>query len=170
MATPCLAQAGGVDAAQVRELMDENRRLQAQVAAEAKTIEALQKRVEAIDATGTKNQQELESLRGQINGDGAKAAAASGEQTVRISAEVGFAFFKSGAEGNFANGEFRVDDAKVFLEAPVWKNVFFHSELDLITREASDNGFHLGEIYADVEDLPGGLSLRAGRTYTPFGE
>ena len=169
---PSIAHAQAVDAAEVRQLIEENHRLQAQVAEEAKTIEALRQRVEAIDQTGVKNREDLASLRSQISGDSSGGApkAAAGEQAVRISAEVGFAFFMSGSDGNFANGEFRVDDAKVFLEAPVWKNVFFHSELDLITREASDNGFHLGEIYADVEDLPGGLSLRFGRTYTPFGE
>jgi hypothetical protein len=30
---------------------------------------------------------------------------------------MGFAFFDSGPDGAYSNGEFRIDDAKVFLDA-----------------------------------------------------
>ena len=62
---------------------------------------------------------------------------------------------------------------KLFVEAPVWKNVYFFTGLELTTREAADEYFHVGELYADMEDvLTAGrqytLSLRAGRFSIPF--
>jgi len=58
----------------------------------------------------------------------------------------------------------------------VWGNVFFHSETDLMTREAADNDLHIGELYADIESIPGPwqnehlVNLRVGRIDIPFGE
>ena len=94
---------------------------------------------------------------------------------IRVSGEAGLAFFSSGPDGAFPNAEFRVDDAKIFLEAPVWKNVYFFTGLELVTREVNDEYFHVGDLYADMEDvLKSGrdysLSLRVGRFGIPFGE
>ncbi|HEY4248113.1 MAG TPA: hypothetical protein VGM64_14780 [Lacunisphaera sp.] len=94
---------------------------------------------------------------------------------IRVSGEAGLVFFSSGPAGAFPNAEFRVDDAKLFFEAPVWKNVYFFTGLELTTREAADEYFHVGELYADMEDvLTAGrhytLNLRAGRFNIPFGE
>jgi len=166
----------------VQELAKQNRLLQEQVTQQQKIIDALQARLSA-----------LEERTSASSGSGPAAAPAStpvaasgpepvpssaggGEMPVRISAEVGLAYFQSGSDGQFPNGEFRVDEARVYLEAPVWGNVFFHSETDLVTRETADNDLHLGEVYADVESIAGPwaddhlLNLRVGRIYIPFGE
>ena len=86
------------------------------------------------------------------------------------------AFFNTGREGLFPNAEFRVDEAKLFVEAPIWGDVYFFTELNLMTREAQDLSLQLGELYLDFENVSrlwhrdGMLSVRAGRMDIPFGE
>ncbi len=58
----------------------------------------------------------------------------------------------------------------------VWKNGFLFSEIDLRTREASDDDIYVGELYAGFENISGQwgaddlLNVRVGRFYLPFGE
>lgn len=173
---PAAAWAQGADAidpAEIRQLIEQNRRLQAEVASQQRTIEDLRSRVNAIEQASTNNQRELQNLEDQaapVPASEPPPVADSPGQAVRISAETGFAFFASGSDGLYANGEFKIDDAKVFLEAPISKDLYFHAELDLQTRESEDNNFHLGEIYAEYELPDGSFNLRVGRMYIPFGE
>ncbi len=165
--------------AQLKALADENQRLQAQVDAQAKVISALQQRMDALEGKAGNAQPPSGNLTAAaaVPDTSAPSRLAGGsEQTIRLSAEVGLAFFYTGSDGPWSNGEFRVDDAKLFLDAAVWKNVYVHTELDPITRETSDLNTHFGELYADVENLSGVwghdglLSVKAGRFYTPYGE
>jgi hypothetical protein len=95
---------------------------------------------------------------------------------VQITGEGGIGFFESGSDGAFPNSEFRVDEAKVFIDAPVWGNVYAFSEINLASQNSSDVNLNLGEMYLDVEDLSqlwgkdGQLNLRLGRFDIPFGE
>lgn len=95
---------------------------------------------------------------------------------MHLGGTVGLGWFRTGAAGAFPNGEFRVDEAKLFVEAPIWPRVYFFGGLDVVTREANDEYFHVGELYADLEDVSGlwgqkqVLNLRVGRFYLPFGE
>lgn len=95
---------------------------------------------------------------------------------LQISGEGGVAFFHTGSEGQHPNGSFRVDEAKLFLEAPIWDSTYIFSELDLVIREANDEFFHLGELYIDFENIlrhwtdHNYLSVRVGRIDIPFGE
>ncbi len=95
---------------------------------------------------------------------------------VAISGEGGLAFFDSQTAGQTPNAEFRVDEARVFLDAPVWDEVYFFSEVNLATREQNDTALRFGELYLDFENLSRFwdrdrmLTLRAGRFYIPFGE
>jgi hypothetical protein len=95
---------------------------------------------------------------------------------VHISAEGGVGYFHTGSDGQYPTGSFRVDEAKLFLESPVWNNTYLYGELDLVTREAADEFFHLGEFYIDFENIlshwtdKSWLNLRVGRLYIPFGE
>jgi len=167
-----------VSARQVQELVDQNRQLQLQVSAQQKTIEKLQAQLKSIDQTTAQQGRDLQGLRAQVDGasgaDGRPAPAANAQ--LRVSGEMGLAFFDSGSDGVYGNGEFRVDDAKVFVDAAVWENVYFHSEVDLATREASDENVHFGELFAEAENIPGpwsqsgSINLRVGRMYIPFGE
>ncbi len=143
----------------VKELVEQNRVLVEQVRAQQKQIDELRTRLDRIDEPAAP----------------AALPATDRSRMLRISGEASIGYFDSQAHGIWPNGEFRVDDARVFLEAPIWKNVYFFTGLELSTREAADEYFHLGELYVDVEDLwrsdrTHTLSLRAGRMNIPFGE
>lgn len=145
---------------EVRALVEQNRQLVEQVRAQQKQIDELRTRLDRMDD--------------QAAPERPAAAGDSGRQ-IRLSAEAGIGFFKTGDDGGLPNSEFRVDDARLFIEAPVWQNVYFFGAIELTTREANDEFFHVGELYFDVEDLWSSgkdhtLSLRAGRMNLPFGE
>ncbi|HTI72801.1 MAG TPA: hypothetical protein VMF06_22700 [Candidatus Limnocylindria bacterium] len=95
---------------------------------------------------------------------------------VILSGEGGVAMFRTGTRGAFPNSEFRIDEAKLFLDAQITESIFVFTELNLVTREAPDENLHLGELYLDFDNILEGLgwdkalSLRAGRIDIPFGE
>lgn len=161
-----VAAARGQDASvdtQLRALADQNRRLQDQVREQQRAIEELRG--------------ELHGLQDRVEAPvEAPPSGGSRGHEVRVSGQTGVAYFKTGAAGQFPNGEFRIDDAKVFFEAPVAKNVYVFAGLDLQMRETSDENFHLGEFYVDFENVSGAwardrlVNVRAGRINTPFGE
>jgi hypothetical protein len=143
----------------VEELVKQNRLLVEQVKAQQKQIDDLRSRLDHLD-----NTRAAPSL-----------PARESNHAVRISGEASIGYFDGGPNSGTPTSEFRVDDARVFVEASVWKNVFFYGALEITTREANDEYFHVGELYVDVEDLWRGdrgysLSLRAGRMNLPFGE
>lgn len=95
---------------------------------------------------------------------------------MRLSGEGGAAFFRSGSAGQFPNSEFRVDEARLFVEAPIWDETYFFTELNLIQREDNTEPLKLGELYVDFENVSrlwnkdGLVNLRLGRLDIPFGE
>ena len=160
-------------------IIEQNRELQAQVRAQQKTIDALNAQMAEIRKASERQDRQLQSLQERAEPSASEHAIpveTSREHEVRVGGEAGLAFFSSGSEGQFPHSEFRVDDATITVEAPVWKNVFFFSELKLITREASTPAFQFGELYVDFEGLgapwgrPDSLNFRAGSVNTPFGE
>jgi hypothetical protein len=82
----------------------------------------------------------------------------------------------SQADGRYANTDFRVIEARMYADAPIWGDVYFHGELDLATPEEDSLDAELGELYLDFENVSqlwgrdGMLNLRAGRMNIPFGE
>src|SRR5476649_2722245 len=121
----------------VRELAEQNRRLQEQLREQQRLIEGLNSRLGDMLKASERQEQELKSLQARADNPVAEApppARSAGE--VRISGEAALGFFRTGSAGQFPNSEFRVDEAKVFVEAPVWKNTYFFGGLDLVTREA----------------------------------
>ena len=149
--------------ATLQAILEQNRLLQAQVKAQQQTIDALTARVE-------RHERELQGLQDQAGGtDRGVAVERDREHEIRIGAESALSFFSTGSAGAFPKSEFRVDDTKVTLEAPVWHNVYFFTELNLLTRESNANNLQFGELYVEF-DGPGGLGLRAGSINTPFGE
>jgi hypothetical protein len=120
----------------------------------------------------------LADLKAEVK-DAAPEAKKSGGFNVgklNISGEGGVGFFHSQTEGSFPNAEFRVDEAKLFLEAPVWDDVYFFAELNLATRESGDLNLRVGELYLDFENVSKlwgrdrQLNVRVGRMDIPFGE
>ena len=95
---------------------------------------------------------------------------------IHFSGEGGVAFFHTGTEGFAPHSEFRVDEARLFVEAPIWESVYFYGGLDIAVREAPGLETKLGELYLDFEDVSqlwgktGQANLRVGRMFCPFGE
>lgn len=174
-----LAQTAVTSEPALQVIIEQNRGLQEQVRAQQKTIDALNAQMEQIRKASERQDRQLQSLQERAESAPAERttpAESSRDHDVRISGEAGLAFFSSASHGQFPNSEFRVDDATIMVEAPVWQNVYFFTEVKLITREASTPAFQFGELYVDFEGLgspwgrPDSLNVRAGSINTPFGE
>jgi hypothetical protein len=158
---------------ELQELRQENRELRELLKKQGGLIEALNHKVDALQETSAQRGRELEQLKESTP---ASNPITSTLGKVNISGEGAVAFFESGRQGAFPNSEFRVDEAKVFIEAPVMNDVYFYTELNLMTRETLDLDLKLGEAYLDFENISKlwnqerTLNLRIGRIDIPFGE
>jgi hypothetical protein len=168
-------RAEGADAdteLRLKQLEQQNQALQQQLQQQQTLINDLAKKLSTVKSTPAE----------PVSADKPEPGAFNFGQ-VRISGEGGVGVFHTSGDGHYKNSDFRVDEAKLFIEAPLWKNfVFAYAELDLTTRERQttpppeDNNFHLGELYVDFEgvsrlwDKPGMLGVRVGRIDLPFGE
>jgi uncharacterized coiled-coil protein SlyX len=156
--------------AQIRALEQQNAILQQRLEKQDQAIESLTEKVEDLEATNAAAQ--------SAAAENAPPPSATGYNlgNVHVGAEGGLAYFQTRHDGFSANSDLRVDEARLFVDAPVWKEVYFHGESDLATREYPTLSVQLGELYLDSQDLSqlwgrdGQLNLRAGRTYIPFGE
>src|SRR5215469_16574369 len=164
---------------QVRELMQQNQTLQEQLKRQKEMIDLLTKQVSEIQEGNAHQSRKMEDLQLEMK-DASVQSKSSGGYTgnVRISGEGGVGFFASGSEGMYPHNEFRIDEARLFLEGPVWDpgKVYFYTEIDMATREEPDVQLRLGEAYLDFESLSRFwtyehlLNARIGRFYAPFGE
>jgi len=95
---------------------------------------------------------------------------------LHLSGEAGADFFDTEADGEFPNDEFRVDEAKLFLEAAIVNDIYVFLEVDVFLREEPEEKLALGELYLEFEDVSKlwnqerVLNLRIGRFDIPFGE
>jgi len=153
---------------EVRLLREQNALLQQQVKNQGTVLDTLTKKVEALEAASGTHME-----------DGDHPSPPPGGLNfgkINLSAEGGVGFFNTGPEGFAPDSNFRVDETRLFVEAPVWGNVYFHSDLDLATHENTSLNAELGELYLDFEDASqlwgrdGQLNVRAGRIDIPFGE
>lgn len=162
----------------VRELIEQNRQLQQRVTDQQRQIDELRARLDHLP-TPTPPPPPPSTIPAKVSEPEPAApdlaALSDASHQVRISGEVSLAFFSGGPDSAYPNSEFGVDDARLFVEAPVWRNVYFFGGLELKTRESGDDYFHLGELYVDVDDVFDSardrrLNLRLGRFNIPFGE
>jgi len=171
-----LNAAESVDA-NLRALQEQNRQLQAQILAQQRTIEALGAKMDTVLGASERHDRELQRLQDKDAPSTERVSAADGNRnrTVRISGEAGLAFFRTGSAGQFPNSEFRVDEAKLFFEAPVRRDTYIFVGLDIALRETNEEFFHLGELYVDFENVSAlwgqerVANLRVGRFNIPFG-
>ncbi len=152
---------------EVRLLREQNVLLQKQMQSQSGALEALTQKVKQLESAQSA---------------GETAAGANAAPTglnlgkVNLSAEGAVGFFNTGNSGFAPNSEFRVDEARLFLDAPIAENVYFFSDIDLSTRETTSLSAQLGELYLDFENVSqlwhqdGQLNIRAGRINIPFGE
>ncbi len=153
---------------QIQALQRQNAILEEKLEQQNQSIQSLSERVQGLEATNST----------PSTGDNAAPAPPSGYNfgSVNLSGEGGVGFFNTGRKGFAPDAEFRLDEARLFVEAPIWKEVYFSGELDLATREEYDLHVTPGEVYLDWQDISdlwgrdGQLNLRAGNIYIPFGE
>lgn len=158
-------------------LSQQNALLQQQVQQQQKMIEGLSNRVSTVEQTATQHDQELTNLKTDA-ADTQAAPKTSGFNlgNVNLSGEGGVGVLSSQADGRYPNTDFRVQEARMYAEALIWEDVYFHGELDLATPEDDGLNAELGELYLDFENISqlwgrdGMLNLRAGRIDIPFGE
>jgi len=164
----------------LREVQEQNGQLQQQLGKQQQLIEVLTEKVSALEQADKQRAGEYQSLKSGIGGQTAPATAETKKPfaigKAIISAEGGLAFFHSERKGKFPNAESRVDEAKLFLDAPIWDDVYFFAELNLTRRESPSENVKVGELYLDFENVSRlwnqdrMLNVRVGRFDTPFGE
>lgn len=163
-------------AEEVRLLREQNALLQKQLQSQSGALESLTQKVGQLESA----QSNREIAAGE---NAAPSAGGFDAGKIHFGAEGAVGFFNTGSSGFAPYSEFRVDEARLFLDAPVVEDVYFYSDLDLSTREnTSASGqlgglsAQLGELYLDFENVSqlwhrdGQLNIRAGRINIPFGE
>jgi Phosphate-selective porin O and P len=155
--------------AQVQLLREQNALLQQQLQKQSQSLDALTQKVQGLEAANTERENSDSE-----NFTPAKSGFNFGK--VVLSGEGGVGFQKTGSEGFSPNSSFTVEEARLFLDAPIWKEVYFYSEVDLATPENNNAQVNLGELYVDFENVSqlwgrdDQLNVRAGKMNIPFGE
>jgi hypothetical protein len=159
----------GADVAdEVRTLREQNEKLQQELSRQKTVIEDLQKSVRQL-GDQRKNEEPVDT------GPKGLLSKPFSSSNIILGGEAGVVFFDQGKKGAFPNSEFRIDEARLFLDVKLWEDVYFYTELNIIERESADEYMYVGELYVDFENLfPRAgerlLNFRAGRFYIPFGE
>lgn len=155
---------------QVRALHKQNALLQQQLQKQGGLLDALTRKVNEMEAANAAR----ENAATENAATGKKGGFNLGK--VDLSGEGGVAFFNTGREGMAPQSNFRVDEARLFVEAPIWNEVYFYSDVDLATRENNNTQLFLNELYLDFQDVSqlwgkdNQFNVRAGRLNIPFGE
>ena len=155
---------------QVRALREQNALLQQQLQKQGGLLDALTHKVNEMEAANAAR----ENAAGENAATEKKGGFNLGK--VNLSGEGGVAFFNTGREGMTPQSDFRVDEARLFIEAPIWNEVYFYSDVDLATRENNNTQLYLNGLYLDCQDVSqlwgrdNQFNVRAGRLNIPFGE
>jgi hypothetical protein len=162
----------------LRLLQKQNDALQEQLHQQQELINTLNRDVAKIRQASEKRDAEVEQLKSDTKeNESAPAHAGFSLGKVELSGEGGVAFFKSQSQGSYPNGDFRVNEARLFVDAPIFGDVYAFAEINLMTPESSDLNVRLGELYLDFENVSHWLwnrdrqlNIRAGQMDIPFGE
>ncbi len=155
---------------QLKELRRRNDLLEQQVRKQQQLIDSLTGKIAALE------QRQLPDSDSAPPAEAAKGSGTFSFGNIHFGGEGGVAFFRSEARGPAPNSEFRIDEAKLFVDAPLWKDTYFFAELNITTREEQDTHLQAGEIYVDFENVSRlwncdrQVNLRIGRLDIPFGE
>jgi hypothetical protein len=160
---------------QIQQLQEQNRQFQEQLHQQQLIIESLSRKVGQMEENNARRDEEAGARAGGVT-EPEKASSGFNFGKVNISGEGGVVFFKGGKEGLFPKGDFRIDEAKLFVESHVWGDVYSYSEINLAMREDDSLRPSIGELYLDWENISKWwgmervLNLRIGRMDIPFGE
>jgi hypothetical protein len=163
---------------ELQELREQNRLLQNQLQQQRDMIDQLNQKFSGLEKTNAQRESDLRSLKEDVEGTKPPPENSRGFSVgnVVVTGEGGAGFFETGSNGKYPNAAFRVDEARLFFDAPIWDDVYFYGQVDLITPQAPDNGLYLGELYLQFEnlakhwDMDQLLNARLGQFYIPFGE
>ncbi len=163
---------------EVDELRSQNILLQKQLQQQQEMIDQLSRKFSDLQKTNEVQGNDLHNLKAAAENAPALNEKPKGPSlnNVVISGEGAAGFFETGKNGQYPNAAFRVDEARLFVDAPIWEDVYFYGEIDLMQREEEDEGVYLGELYLQWEnlakhwDMDQLANLRVGQFYTPFGE
>ena len=163
---------------EIEELRQQNLLLQQQLQQQRQMIDQLSNKVSGIQQTNEQSQSDLRALKATVQNAPSVPEKPKGFSlgNVTISGEGAVGFFDSQGAGKYSKGAFLVDEARLFVDAPLWEDVYFFGQVDLQTREESDIGPYLGELYLQWENLgkfwnrDEMLNVRLGQFYIPFGE
>lgn len=157
----------------------QNEQLQQQLRKQQDVIDKLNQRVSDLEGANQQRASEYNALKEEIKEPPGSAGIFSKPFSfggVRISGEGGLAFFNSGSEGQYPNAAFRVDEAKLFVEAPLLEDIYFFTEIDITMREEQNDNLRASELYVDFENVSKlwnkdrQVNIRVGRMDIPFGE
>ena len=167
-------------AAQLRRLEEQNRQLQQQLREQGEDVKRLNARVRELEVG--RNVPATENIKAEsapTSDRGTQSGILTrniSSENIIISGEGGIGLFHQGSQGQFRNAEFRVDEAKLFLDAKVWEDVYLFAEGNLFFREQYEDHPEVGELYVDFENVSklwgqeSLLNARLGRIDIPFGE
>jgi len=164
---------------QLRQLQQQNSQLQQQLLHQQQLIDDLSHRLSDVEAENQKHGTETGATKAEVEQPTTATAESSKPFAfgkLILSGEGGVAFFDSGSDGQYPHAEFRIDEARLFVDAQVWDDTYFFTELDLATRESSSIETSLEELYLDFENVSRLwnhdrlLNIRVGRFDIPFGE
>lgn len=161
-------------------LREDNRELRRLLAAQQAELAELRRLYDQLAAENARQDRALTRVQdeprvAQAEPMPAPVAPVRDDTRIIFSGEAGLAWFDGGSRTAFPHSEFRVDEARLFVDAAVTRHAYAFAELDLTTRETRDEFLRFGELYLELADLPspwGGdpLTVRLGRLDIPFGE
>ena len=149
-------------AEEIRLLREENGLLKTQVKQQGEQLDILNHKVSNLETASGTEPPTKESF--------------PSFNRVNLGGEGGVGYAITGPDGAVPNGQFRVDDARLFVEAPLWTDIYFYGELLLATQESPGMSAQLGELYVEFENISklwhqdNQLNARLGQINTPFGE
>lgn len=156
------------------DMAEQNKKLQDQLREQQRMLDELRSEMGKLSKSNERLSEDVRMLKGESHESDPAPRRSTG--SVIVSGEVGLGFFDSESAGQFPNAEFRVDEAKLFVEAVVWEDVYAFFGVDVVTRESYDEYLHVGELYVDFENVlarwskDSQVTFRAGRFNIPFGE
>jgi len=160
---------------QMRQLQEQNRALQQQLESQRQLIDSLGRKVEDLEHSARPTAENPPATRADdlVSGPLTKTLSTG---RIMLSGQGAVGFYGQGSQGQFAQGGFVLDEAKLFVEANLYTNVYAFSEIVLAQREDPNENLRIGEFYLEWEDASALwgrerlLNLRLGRMYIPFGE
>ncbi len=134
----------------------------------------IEERLSRLEQENRELQRQLEALAEPVTASADTAPSLSSRW--RLGGQAGVGFFHSGPEGEYPEGDFRIDDARLQLDVMIADHVYGFIEAEFTERESPDENMRVGSLFVDVEDIAsdhlgrGALVLRVGRFPIPFGE